>query len=187
MDRRQQKTRQAVFAAFTGLLERKPYSKISVQEILDGANVGRSTFYAHFETKDDLLRALCTEIFDHVFSEELTRESTHDFSGRARDLPGELTHILYHLNDSRGYIRGILSGESGEIFMRTFKSHLERLFAGELDRHPTDIPRDYLLHHMVCDFAETVRWWMGREGYTPEQISRFFLSTTPFAGQQDRP
>ena len=181
MDRRQMKTRQAVFTAFTGLLEKKSFSKISVQEIIDEANIGRSTFYAHFETKEDLLKALCSEIFDHVFSEELTREQTHDFSRQEKDMTGEITHILYHLDDSRGYIRGILSGESGEIFMRYFKEHLGRVFQGELDRLPSDVPLDYMLNHMVCDFAETVRWWMSHEQYSPEEISRFFLSTTPFS------
>ena len=89
-DRRQQKTRQAVFEAFTGLLEKKAYSKITIQEIIDGANIGRSTFYSHFETKDDLLKALCKEIFDHVFSDELTQEPTHDFSKWGKDIQGKL-------------------------------------------------------------------------------------------------
>ena len=185
MDRRQQKTRQAVFEAFTGLLEKKNFTKISVQEIIDAANIGRSTFYSHFETKDDLLRAMCTEIFDHVFSEDLTRERTHDFSRQEKDIHGEITHILYHLNDNRIYIRSILSCESGEMFMMFFKEYLAKVFDGELDRHPTDVPRDYMLNHMVCDFAETVRWWMKHEEYSPEEISRFFLSTTPFLSGQD--
>ena len=180
MDRREQKTRQAVFEAFTSLLEKKSYSRISVQEIIDAANIGRSTFYAHFETKDDLLKALCTEIFEHVFSADLTREPTHDFSGRQKDIRGEITHILYHLNDSRRYIRGILAGDSGEMFMQFLKEYLARVFDAELDRQPSSIPREYMLNHRVWDFAETVRWWMRHEGYSPEEISGFFLSTTPF-------
>jgi len=180
MDRRQKKTRKAVFEAFTGLLEKKSYSNISVQEIIDAANIGRSTFYAHFETKDELLRALCTEIFEHVFSDDLHKEDTHDFSSRKKDIIGEITHILYHLNDSRPYIRSILSCESGEMFMKYFKGYLAQLFSGELEKRSSDVPREYMLHHMVCDFAETVRWWMNHEQYSAEDISRFFFATTPF-------
>ncbi|MCR4961985.1 MAG: TetR/AcrR family transcriptional regulator [Lachnospiraceae bacterium] len=92
MDRRQRKTRKAIFDAFTKLLEDRSYSNITVQEIIDEADISRSTFYSHFETKDELLRELCTEIFEHVFSDHISKEKSHDFSGSDNDLKEEITY-----------------------------------------------------------------------------------------------
>ena len=80
MDRRQRKTREAIFNAFTELLSKKDFNQITVGEIIDRADIGRATFYSHFETKDALLKEMCTDIFDHIFSHELHSETSHDFS-----------------------------------------------------------------------------------------------------------
>jgi len=179
MDRRQRKTREAVFKTFTELLKKEPYSKITVQEIIDLADIGRSTFYAHFETKDDLLRSLCAEIFEHVFSDRLQKEETHDFSGE-HDTKAMITHILYHLQEHMDYLPGILSGESGEIFMGFFKEHLKGLFSPSGTASVGSVPHDYMLNHMVCGFAEALRWWTRNKQYSPEEVSSFFIETTPF-------
>jgi AcrR family transcriptional regulator len=48
MDRRQKRTREAIFKAFTQLLSKYNYNQISVQQIIDTANIGRTTFYSHY-------------------------------------------------------------------------------------------------------------------------------------------
>lgn len=176
MDRRQQKTRQAIFSAFGNLLEKKSFRNITVQEIIDEANVGRSTFYAHFETKDDLLKAMCTDIFHHVFSDNLTQESNHDFSNAEYGFEKRITHMLYHLQDNRNHLKGLLSCESGEIFMKYFKSYLYEIFPDYMEQHSYRAPDDYVLNYAVCSFSETVRWWITEHDYyTPEEIASFFM------------
>ena len=192
MDRRQKKTREAIFRAFERLLERGNYDSITVQEIIDEADIGRSTFYAHFETRDALLQALCTDIFDHVFSPELTKEATHDFSASSPGLEPHLTHILYHLQEKRPMLQGLLAEETGGLFMKYFRQYLSEMFAGYLSAgsgspaapcKPIACPEDFLLHHAVTAFAETVRWWLcGEErhsAYTPEEVAGFYLSVMP--------
>ena len=85
MDRRKNKTHKAIVSAFSELLIKMPYESITVQNIIEKADVGRSTFYSHFETKDDLVYALCEEAFDHVMSkEQILCEKTHDFSDKTK-------------------------------------------------------------------------------------------------------
>ena len=176
MDRRQRKTRNAIFLAFTALLEQKTYSSLTVQEIIDEADISRSTFYAHFETKDELLKAMCTDIFDHVFSHEIMSEEHHDFSDRD-SFQDHITHILCHLQEKQQSIKGIFSGECGEIFMRYLKEYMYQVFGRQLT-DGGDIPREYRLNHAVSSFAETVRWWLKEHGdYTPEEIGGFFFKS----------
>lgn len=175
MDRRQRKTRNAIFSAFSSLLERKHYSLVTVQDIIDAADIGRSTFYAHFNTKDELLKEMCTEIFEHVFSSEVISEKQHDFSHHTTFLD-RLTHILYHLKEKQQHIRGLLKGECGDIFILSLKEHLFRVFDARVSKNGA-IPHNYCLDFTVSSFAETIRWWLQEHNeYSPEEITEFYSS-----------
>lgn len=179
MDRRQQKTRKAIFAAFNKLLVSKHYTDITVQNIIDEANVGRSTFYAHFPTKDDLLDEMCTEIFNHIFSDTLTGENTHDFSASEDSLQVIITHMFYHLQDNSHNIRGILSGESSELFIRYFKNYMINLFVRYSYGINCSVPQDFYLEFLTDAFVSTVRWWMnGHIKISPEQMADYYMTVT---------
>ena len=173
MDRRQIKTRKAVFRAFAELLDEKGYADITIQDIIDRADIGRSTFYSHFETKEDLLNVMCEEIFHHAFSNENVKEKDHDFSDR-NNLEDELTHILYHLRENSKAIKSILSSESGDVFMRYFKDNLRAVFNKRKMVFPDGVPEDYVIDHYVSGYTEAVRWWMYHEEYSPEQMMEFY-------------
>ncbi|HER2874996.1 TPA: TetR/AcrR family transcriptional regulator, partial [Streptococcus pyogenes] len=69
-DRQIKKTKTAIYSAFIALLQKKEYSKITVRDMITLANVGRSTFYAHYESKEMLLKELCEELFHHLFRQK---------------------------------------------------------------------------------------------------------------------
>ena len=88
-----------------------------------------------------------------------------------------ITHILCHLQEKQQSIKGIFSGECGEIFMRYLKEYMYQVFGRQLT-DGGDIPREYRLSHAVSSFAETVHWWLKEHGdYTPEEIGGFFFKS----------
>jgi len=180
MDRRQKKTQQAIFTALRRLLAVKRFEHITVQEIIDEANVGRSTFYAHFETKDALLQAMCTDIFHHVFSDELNSEKTHDFSMNNLDLQSKLTHILYHFKDNEKDMKSLLASASGALFVDYFQKYLRQIFEDYAQCFTVDVPGKYLYRHLAASFVETVKWWF-EEGLSlsPEEVSACYMKVIP--------
>ena len=141
--------------------------------------MGRSTFYAHFDTKDALLREMCTELFDHVVHDHDAAEKTHDFSGEANDTDSIITHILYHIKDNHCNIAGILDSESGGLFQYYFRQYLVDIFRNELHGklRQVDVPEEYLYHHISCSFVDTLNWWV-QNGMqqSPETVERYFRS-----------
>lgn len=171
MDRRQLKTRKAILRAFRTLLETKRYDHITVQEIIDGADVGRSTFYAHFETKDLLLNALCEDIFNHIFENDPC-----PWMGRDHDLEGKLAHTLWHIQDSKQDLSGVLLSDSSELFLAYFKEHVKAMFSMFLDNFSGDVPTDFLLDYLSGSFSQTVLWWIKQDMHTsPDTTARYFM------------
>ncbi len=172
MDRRQKKTREAIFKAFSELLETNRFENITVQEIIDKANVGRSTFYAHFETKDHLLKAMCSDIFDHIFESDLSNCTPHN-----NTLESRLAHILWHLHEHKNDVCGILSSESGERFMKYIKECLSVLFKMHIKEFKADVPENFLLNHLVGSFAEVIIWWVkSNMEISSDEVAKYFMS-----------
>lgn len=181
MDRRQKKTREAIFTAFTTLLSQKNYNQISVQEIIDEADIGRTTFYAHFETKDYLLKDLCEELFGHIIDTAMGLPHGHYHYSCGSKTDSVFLHLLRHLQENDRNILELLSSQNNEIFLRYFKSNLKKLiviqYAEKGLLKNSTLPEDYLVNHISASFVETVDWWISHQmKETPEEIADYFLA-----------
>ena len=177
MDRRQRKTRKAIFCAFGKLLSKKSYDKITVGEIIEEADVGRSTFYAHFETKDDLLKELSEVLFGHIIESARDASHTHGLYIEGNKPESVFCHLLQHLQENDNNILQILSSDSGDIFMRYFKDSLSNLILSEFEINSKEVavPKEFLVNHISGSFVEMVLWWIkGGMKETPRELDVYF-------------
>lgn len=180
MDRRQRKTREAIFNAFTSLLAKKSYANISVREIIDSADVGRATFYAHFETKDFLLKELCEELFCHVsdMSSGTANDHRHIFTCDSEEAP--FLHLIRHIEKNDNKILDLLSSQNNELFLRYFKEKLRTMTESCLPmfapRKSEKLPDDFWADHVSSTFVNTVSWWIdGGRRESAETVYEYFM------------
>ncbi len=173
MDRRQRKTRQAIYTAFEELMTEHHYSEVTVAQIIKRADIGRSTFYAHFETKDELLNQMCVEMFTHIFEGVDEHCITHA-TLETKDLTGMLAHLLYHLRDTHHGICGKLLSEGEPHFTAYFKTRLADLFAREMPKR-SDLPANLATELLVAAFCQEITWWVKNSyAHEPEQVAQWF-------------
>ncbi len=181
MDRRQKKTRKAIFNAFTALLSRKSYSHITVQDIIDEADIGRTTFYAHFETKDHLLKTLCEELFGHIAENAKTAMKGTGLYSDKEAPKSAICHLLHHLKEDRNIV-ALLSHDSSEIFLSYFRESLSDFFRTEFvecsnRKNNLDLPDDFMINHISGSFVEMVLWWIRSDlRQSPDELDRYYQS-----------
>ncbi|HEY9009674.1 MAG TPA: helix-turn-helix domain-containing protein, partial [Devosia sp.] len=109
IDRRVQRTWTALFDALVRLIRTMPYAEISVGDILAEADIGRSTFYAHFRSKDELLdRSL--DRLKHLLVATIAAEGGADKSFWA------CTKTLFeHLGEYRDIHAALREDRGGEV------------------------------------------------------------------------
>ncbi|MBE5816515.1 MAG: TetR/AcrR family transcriptional regulator [Clostridiales bacterium] len=179
MDRRQRKTREAIFNAFTQLLSKKNFNQITVEDIINRADIGRATFYSHFETKDFLLKELCEELFCHIFDViEGHNSHRHIFDCDAPD--SVFLHLFQHLQKNDNNILELLSSQNNELFLQYFESNLKELVISQLplfeSRKSDKLPKAFWIDHITSTFVGTLKWWIANgTKEPPEVITEYFF------------
>jgi AcrR family transcriptional regulator len=174
-DRRVGKTRRALKDALTDLILEKGYEAVTVQDVIDRADVGRSTFYAHFLDKDDLLMAILADL-------ELPGPDTS--SWRPDDPAfGWTLELFRHFGSGRRLFKAVASSQSGALARRETTRRLEELARAELSRLKAARRLDpfrleTMVRFLVGTFIGFMDWWMREENehLPPEQVDHAFRS-----------
>lgn len=176
IDRRQKKTKLAIFRALRRLMAKKSFDKITVKDLIAEADIGRSTFYNHFETKELLLDAFCVDLFNHVFEPDQSsiRDRTPMPSRTFRD---QLIHILSHLGDPELHLDNLLRSTGRPLFMKYLRDTLRGIFEDTIDFSKVSAPADYVLAHTTDGFGDTLYWWiLCHPELTAEEVADDYLA-----------
>jgi len=178
IDRRVARTRALLQQAHMSLILKKDYEAITVDEICDAANVGRSTFYAHYTSKDDLRRS-GLENLRRLLVERQKDALTATGDIRDRSLGFSLT-MFEHARDHLDLYRALVGGRGGAIALGTIRRILSDLIRNELaataDKKSADaIPREFVVQYVAGAFMAVMTWWLdGGAKLPPQQVDAMF-------------
>jgi AcrR family transcriptional regulator len=159
-DARVRRTRDALGDALVALMQEKPFDTITVQEVLDRANVSRSTFYSHYSDKDDLLMSDAEEFFEAI-SMAL---STH---GDKSDRVFPVQEFFTHLSDVQPFFKALVKSGKYQENMELARGHFARGIERRLSElpHGQSIPSNQLpaiaFTHAGA-LLSLLTWWLDR-------------------------
>lgn len=129
-DARVRRTRDALGDALVALMQEKPFDTITVQDVLDRAKVGRSTFYSHYSDKDDLLMSDAEEFFESVAMLLSVRGDTSDRVFPVREFFG-------HIIEAKQFVDALVSSGKMNDNMELARG----LFARGIERRLAELPK----------------------------------------------
>ena len=177
IDRRVARTRTMLQKAHLSLILEKGYEATTVEDICEAANVGRSTFYAHYTSKDDLRRSGLENLRRLLVDRQ---EDAQARSGDIRDrsLGFSLT-MFEHARDHIDLYRALVGGRGGAIALSTIRQILSDLVRNELvataDKSADAIPRELAVQYVVGALMAVMTWWLdGGAKQPPQRVDAMF-------------
>jgi AcrR family transcriptional regulator len=173
-DRRTAKTIAALRSALIELMMEKHYDSITVQDIIDGANVGRSTFYSHFRDKEDLLVGDWKRFF------QMIADFTNILAADAQPI-APIQPVLSHLRDMQALYRALVrSGKTDRLFsvgIDYLAQKLEEKIRQTTDVSSLGVRPEFFAHLLSLQIFGTLKWWLDRDmPHTPAEMSQMFES-----------
>jgi AcrR family transcriptional regulator len=173
MDRRAARTRGALHQALMSLILSKGYDTISVSDIVEAADIGRSTFYAHYTGKEDLLRSGF-----QLLRRELEEARRQEEDSEAADLPLSFSLAMFeHAGRYRDAARALVGGRGGVIVQSEIRRALASVVRKDVARLRQDdtIPGELRVQFVVGAFLTVLDWWLERKpGLSPGEVDAMF-------------
>ncbi len=178
-DRRIQRTRGLLQKALIELIGERGYDEITIQDIVDRANVGRTTFYLHYNSKEDLFMS-CHETVVRSFRSgplyphPLSREEL-----LSTEAPLGRTSAYQHLEAARAQLAPVFLGRDGPQILRRIRDWSAREIEANLRaafvEAESAVPFELLANYLAGAQIALVQWCLEkRQPYAPENLAQTF-------------
>lgn len=158
-DRRVQRTRELLRSALMQLIDEKGYDAVTIQDITERANLGRTTFYLHYQSKDDLLVDHHAEFEIQIPMAEWSQDTT-----LSDDAIAGLVHYLQSFAEQRSMYVAIVRSKDGELIMRGIHEqlvkNLQTTLTTAFPEQKSTMPLDILCNYLAGAQISLIDWWM---------------------------
>jgi AcrR family transcriptional regulator len=175
IDRRAVRTRKALHGALMSLILRKGYEATTIQDIIDEADIGRSTFYGHYTGKEDLLRSGFQILRRELV--EAQRAARGRTGGPQHEPLGFSRAMFEHAAGYTDVYLAMVGGRGGVVAISELRKVLSEFARKELPAARDDgvVPRELVVQFVVGALLTVLTWWLERRpGLTPSQADAMF-------------
>lgn len=162
-DRRVTRTRLALRDALLALLAEKGWDDLNVQEICDRADVGRSTFYFHYRSKEELLSEGLNDLRNGLLASAAPGKAA---GTRFAFLPG----LLAHMQENRAVFRTVVGRRSGHAVERRFRVMVAQLLEREAAPQSPEISPDIRARFVAGGWVDLMAWWVDAADAPPIDV-----------------
>jgi len=173
-DRRSQRTRHLLSEALVELIREKGYNPITVSDIIDRANVGRSTFYAHYRDKDDLLAGELDRVIGFL------SQGVSDESDEENSLFPSLG-LFRHVGEQYELYKALVWTPGIDLLIKHLQTSLSHRIEEGIQRSEKDfdIPLPILANFIAGGFLILLKWWLENKMiHSPEEMDAIFKKLT---------
>ncbi|MCK8627730.1 TetR/AcrR family transcriptional regulator [Fructobacillus cardui] len=177
-DARYTKADAAIRATFLEILAHKDFHKISVQEIIKQADINRSTFYAHFLDKDDLMETIQLDLLEETMG-ALPSLNIENFD-IAEIFQHRADFLVQKLYEQKELAALLLSKHAEHSFENRMVEQAKKAFFNTTDGHDLAIPPRYALNILTGTATNLIITWI-RSGFqeSTEEFSAILVRVVP--------
>lgn len=165
IDKRQIRTNKYLKKGLTHLMNEESYSKITIQQLANAANINRSTFYLHYKSKDDFFNSIVEETIDELI-EYIKRDPMNEDAIFNTEFEISFYRLLEFIELNFEFIKVLITNMNNTYFRALLVEKVrEEIYYPLFEKNQVDIDfkKDIILNHTIYGHLGVIERWMNSD------------------------